>query len=204
MTTVFDDARSYLSAQLGGVDMSAFADDIIRDNVDKVYPDGWHAFQRDYARFHTAQQKVMESLSPVKQKILVEHMTGRRVKEYDEIVTVDQSDLSVKIVVKYATVEYGSRRDKVTAYSTVLYVFSRTEVGAPWSKDTLDIDEAANEGHIKFGTVNTPERHEAIREQVETCYRPGTDRTPLSGWVARAELSHEQAHADETFQKPSK
>lgn len=207
MNDLLADAQRYISAQLGGHDMSQFDLSTIRPLIDQTFPGGWVAYKADYDRFHAMQRQVTEAMSPMKKYAFVTTMTGKRLTEYDEIVTVDVSDdeLTCKIVLSCATVERRSRRDIVTARTLRLYVWSRDTTDTGWGKpDTVELDEATLESHYRWGAINTPERHAAIREQFETCYRPGTDKTPLPGWVARLGVSHEQAHENEAFQAPPK
>lgn len=202
---LLDDARQYLSVQFKQ-DMSDLPEDSVRGCIEKLYSGGWVAYSQDYARFHATQREVLrEVMSPIKRKAYVENLTGKRIKEYDEIISVDKADLEVKILVKRAIVEYGARRDKVTGERVELWVFRRESTDHMWPKaQYIEVETVAQAGFVKFGSINTPEREADKREQVETCYRPGTDKTPLQGWVARAEISWEQAHANEGFQSPIK
>lgn len=201
---IMADARSYLSRKLGGYDFSSFADDVVRGCIESSYPGGWSDFESDFvASLQRAQSRaVSEALSPIKLKARVEYLIGRKLRLYDEIISADLGTDHAKIVVSFATVDYRSRRDIVTARTLTLFVFTRTESG--WHRQIIDTETPEKSESVRFGAINTPERAEAIAEQVETCYRPGSDKSPMQGWVARAEMSWDQAHADEPFQAPSK
>lgn len=205
MQDLLADARQYLSAQFK-TDMSDLPADSVRGCIESIYPGGWHAYKADYQRFTGLQSEVRrEVMSPIKQKALVQHMTGRRLQEYDEIVSLEKSDLETKIVLKLATVDRRSRRDKITAERVVLYVFTRAEVTHMWSPpEMIEVEMEVDFDHHRWGALNTPERHAAIMEQVETCYRPGTHKSPLPGWIARADMSWKEAHEGETFQRPTR
>lgn len=199
-----NDARRYLTERLLGVDMSDLPIDSTVSMVEQLYPGGWAAYRDNYMRFmRDTQREVTEKLSPIKQKALVQHMIGRKLRMYDEIISADFGDTETKIVLRIAQVDYRSRRDVVTGATIQLHVFQRPTPDAKWSHQCIEVDDEVDLQHVRFGAVNTPERDEAIKEQVETCYRPGTHKSPMKGWVARAELSWDQAHADEAFQKPN-
>jgi hypothetical protein len=56
--------------------------------------------------------------------------------------------------------------------------------------------------HVRWGRVATPDWVAIQKEQVETCYRPGTSNTPMDGVIRQAELSHKQYFEGSTFQNP--
>lgn len=204
MSDLMADAKQYLATHFKQ-DMSDLPEDSVRGCIDQLFTGGWVAYQQDYFRFHQTQKAVVEAMSPIKQKAFVEHITGKRLREYDEIVSLDKADTLVKVVIKRRTVNYGTRRDTVTAERVELWIFTRDSRDLTWGKPQfIEVETVAQAEHVKFGSVNTPERHESQMEQVETCYRPGTERTPMRGWVSRAEVSWAKAHEGETFQRPTK
>lgn len=204
MSDLLHDARSFVQSKMGGVDMSGIPEAAVRHAIESLYPGGWTAYEHDYRRFHAATEAALtEVLSPVKRKIKTEQWTERKLRPYDEIVKAEWTDLEVIIVLSVAEVEYGSRRDKVISRHLVLYKWTRSSITDAWTKDSLWVDDRVTEDHHRWGRIRDEERAESDAEQFETCYRPGTDKTPMQGWVARAELSHKQAHEDEVFQKPN-
>ena len=210
MSTTSDlmaDARVYLSRHLGGVDFSGYSNEVIRDCIESAWPGGWSDFESAFMRNVRETQRLAlqstEQLSPIKRKAMVEHYLGRRLKMYDEVVSSEFTPTKVQFVLSLATVDYRSRRDIVTSRRLELHVFTRETEEGRWSHQTIDSESHDLESHVRFGAINTPERDEATKEQVETCYRPGTEKAPMQGWVARAEMSHKQAHATERFQSPS-
>lgn len=200
------DVRSYLSTHFGGVDMSDLPLDSAKSCIDQVYSGGWVAYEADFRRFDATTTVVTEAYSPVKQKIIVEHHIGRRLKMHDEIMHFECTDTTLSFAVSFADVDYRPRRDIVKSRRIELWSFVRTDDTSPFIRNQF-VDcgvLSASEAHVLFGAINTPDRAAAIAEQVETCYRPGTEKTPMQGWVARAEVSHKQAHANETFQRPTR
>jgi hypothetical protein len=185
--------------------MSGYDLNVCRALIDKTFEGGWAAYKADFDRFHQQAKAAVEEFSPMKKYAFVQMMTGKRLTEYDEIINVERAELTVKIVLSKATVERRSRRDIVTSRELQLWVWKRDSTDEGFGKpDMVSFDEALLEQHHRWGAINTPERHAAIREQFETCYRPGTDKTPLPGWIARLGVSHEQAHENEAFQMPPK
>lgn len=194
------DARSYLTGHFGGVDMSDLPLDSVKSCIDQLYTGGWVAYEADFRRFDATTTVTTEAFSPVKQKIIVEHHIGRRLKMHDEILSFECTDTRLAFALSFAKVDYRSRRDVITARRIELWVHERATADDTWGRaQVVEMDTATDEALVLFGAINTPDRAAAIAEQVETCYRPGTEKTPMAGWVARAELSWKQAHADETF-----
>lgn len=207
-TAMMADARSYLSRHLSGTDMSSFDDTVIRSCIESSYPGGWADFESDFMRTMIDTQRAFvrrsTELSPIKKKAMVEHFTRRKLREHDAIISADFGETDMKFVLSRATVDYKSRRDVITARTLELHVFTRPDATSKWSHQMIDTTSEVDDQFIRWGAVNTPERDAVIREQVETCYRPGSEKTPMQGWVARLEVSHKQAHANETFQSPKK
>lgn len=203
---LYADARRYISRNFGDVDMSSLPQDAVRRTVDQLHPGGWQDFEADFMKWNTTTSAVVktEEWSPVKVRIKVAQMLGKRfLKAHDEVKSFSCTDTDIKFVVSIATVDERSRRDIITARTIQLHTFHRDAVGEEWTHDMIDVTEDVREESIRFGSAMTPERYEAMMEQYETCYRPGTSRVPMAGWVARAEMSWRDAHADEDFQTTS-
>jgi len=189
------DAYDFVSSKMGGTDMSSVPFEAIRGAVDHLYEGGWVAYERDFRRATTT----AESYSPIKQKAIVEAMTKIRLREYDSIIKFDfdPDDHATFVVSKATTIDRRARRDIVTERELTLFKFTRSD--GKWLLESISITEAVNEIYHRFGSVNTVARHADKKDQFENCYRPGTSRSPLAGWVARLELSWDQAHANEVF-----
>lgn len=202
--TLKADAYAFVSGQLGGNDLSELPFDAIKKAVEKLYDGGWQAFEAAFNRACGGGAKATEQWSPIKQKAIVEAMTKIRLSEYDEIVkfSLDQQVEATFVVSRASVIDRRARRDIITEREITLYKFVCYPTG--WHKDSVTITESVNEVHHRFGSVNTVTRAADKKEQFENCYRPGTSRTPLQGWVARLELSWKQAHADEVFPIVSK
>jgi len=199
------DARAFVSSKFGGNDMSGVPLAAIRHAVDSLYDGGWIAYERDFARFHTTTAARTEAYSPVKQRAIVSAMTKRRLGDYDEIVNFDLQPLesAIFVVSRASVVDRRASRDIVTEREITLWKFTCTP-GVGWSRDFVTITEAVHEVHTRYGVINTPVRDAEKREQFETCYRPGSERTPLQGWVARLEMSWSQAHENDMPAVPVK
>lgn len=182
--------------------MSDVGLDAIRNAVESLYDGGWTAYVRDFRRFTATAAPKTEQYSPIKQRAIVGAMTRRPLRDYDEIVKFDfnQDAHGTFVVSRPSVIDRRSRRDIITEREITLYKFTRNAEGG-WEWDFISITESVNEVHTRWGTINTLERDRDKRDQFENCYRPGTDRTPLKGWVARLELSWKQAHENEVFPK---
>lgn len=195
------DARAFVTSKFGGNDMSSVPVEAIRAAVEQLYDGGWVAYERDFRRFHNTVSVVeSEPFSPVKQRAIVSAMTKRRLGDYDDIIVFDfdQNDHATFVVSRVTVIDRRARRDIVSEREITLYKFTRSpEVG--WKLESVSITEPVSEIHQRFGTINTVQRERDKKDQYENCYRPGTHKSPLPGWVARLELSWDQAHADEVF-----
>lgn len=191
------DARSYIASTFGGVDMGDVPSVTIRETVDKLFPGGWVAYERDFMRFRRPAAEPANS--PHNLRVTAAALIGKRVLgEYDEVHAFEVTDTTRKLVVSIAIVDRKTRRDIVTARRLQLWTWTRSNPDEAWSKpDKVEMEEAVNEHHIRYGVVNTPDRAASAAEQFETCYRPGSSKAPMAGWIARAQLSWEQAYADD-------
>lgn len=210
-TDLMDDARSFVSAQFGGIDMKDMAEDAIRNAVEKLYHGGWQDFEAAFRRAMsvTSDPIKVEEWSPLKvrikfNRIATTYRYARRLGMHDEVESFSITDTDMKFVISRARVDVKSRRDVITARTIELHSFTRAADSHLWSHDMVDMTTEVHEEVVRFGSVMTPERYAAIMDQYETCYRPGTEKAPMAGYIARAEVSWQQMHADDTFQTPSK
>jgi hypothetical protein len=192
-----DDARSYLSRELHGMDMSEVPDEAVKTCVEKSYEGGWIAYEADYHRVMRVTAKPEVELTPFQKWVKVARIVGGapdrfHLRPHQEVISVDITDDEIKAVVKLARTEERSNRDRVT-FGAKLIVWKRTESGwsAPeavevWTEDTEEI--------VRWGRVRTADWVESQLEQYETCFRPGTHKSPMQGPAARLEITREELH----------
>jgi hypothetical protein len=131
-----------------------------------------------------------------------------RLKPHEEVLKAEITDDRCVAVIAVVEVEMHRSFDKITRKGLKLMVWNHVDSPfAPgkkvWTKpEILIVWDNDSEGLVRlWGESNTPERQRARDLQFEECYRPGTEKTPMKGWVARLEVSHKQAHADEVYPK---
>lgn len=227
---IISDAKSYISSKFVGVPTDDFDDDTVITLIDQLYPGGWADYQLDFRRFEATVVTPEARPSMLKLWSQFQQLAGGSVQRYrrgvhDEVLSVDLTTMEAMIQVH--KVDHRSTRDIITQVGlklltakdavTVWADESPTEE-IVWALKCGDTDRATllarlsvladklpkATTHVRWGRVATPDWVATQREQFETCYRPGGEKTPMQGWVARLELSHEQAHKGEAFQKPVK
>lgn len=176
-------------------------DQFVREFLDKALLGGWAQFVNEYRARIREELRKTAAPSPIMLKARAEYLLGRRLGDYDKIISANlNGDLKRTLSISFATVEQRSRFDRVTARTLAMYVWTRESTEGKWKMDFIEIEEDADEKHYHNpGAVMTADRAAAMREQVELCYRPGTSRAPMDGWVRRLEVSWKEAHAGETF-----
>jgi len=217
--SVYDDARSYLSRTLGGFDMSAFDDATIRRNIEAGFEGGWDAFKADYERFHAPERKDRGQavLTPFQQYVKLRRMVhGQerdfRLKPHEEVLAVEVTDDVARVMIKVVSLDERSRADVIVATGTKFMTFKKFGDSAHmalmgrWKQRPVDVtvywdDEPTVADQHRWGRLRTPERVESDGWQLGTCYRPGTAKSPMDGYVRRMEVSWEEAFADEVGSK---
>lgn len=202
-TDLMADAKAYVADAMQ-CDASIVPDGSVSTFVDKLYPGGWSAYESNFRRFYArVTPKAVEEFSPIKKLAIVQRFTGIRLSEFDQILLFEVTDLNMKFVISRATqIDRRSRRDIVTERTLQLWQINRNSTDEYWGRpDYVESVEAVSESYYRWGVIHTPERDASIREQVETCYRPGTSKTPMQGWIAKLEISWKEAHENEEFPK---
>lgn len=110
-----------------------------------------------------------------------------RVGLFDEIVSISITDTEIKVSLNVSEVKEMSRRLRTTKTGMRLVSYKQNTDNHNWSRpDILTIwdDDCDVPDLILYGQINTPERVADKREQADTCYRPGTSRTPMDKFGA--------------------
>ena len=216
MTDIMDHARKYVADLVPGIDTATIPDDAIRASVDGFYDGGWDAFRR-FWETPLVPEKVRVKTEADHYRELVAIMPYRERQKYrlgihDEVLAFgeswndEESVQTIMAMIRVAEVEVRSRRDHIKSTTTrLLTMTTYVETGIVKVEvfDTPDPEPEIGD-FVRWGRIRDAARVESDTEQLETCYRPGTHKTPLAGWVARLELSWEQAHESEGFQDPIK
>lgn len=197
MSALEDDARSYLSRELGGLDMSAVPFEALKSCIEQSYEGGWIAYEADYHRVMSLTAPPEVELTPFQKWAKVARMIGGsphqfHLRPHQEVVSVDMTDDEIKAVLKIARTEERSQRDIVT-YGVKLIVWHLTESG--WSApESIDVWTEDAQEIVRWGRVRTEDWVASQMDQYETCYRPGTKRSPMQGPAARLEITREELH----------
>lgn len=199
MVSLEDDARSYLSRVLDGLDMSTVPYEKVQACVDQSYDGGWAAFEADFHRVMALDAPKPVELTPFQKWAKLSRMmpweprTTWILRPHQEVLSVTVTDDEVKAVIKIARTDEKSQRDVVT-YGKRLIVWTRIDEER-WSKESIEVwPEDDTEEIVRWGRVRTPDYVASQREQYETCYRPGTHKSPLQGPAARLGVSREEFH----------
>ena len=199
MYSIEDDARDYLSRQLKGMDVSSVPFEAVKSCVAQTYEGGWVAYEADFNRVMSLREKPTPVLTPfqlwAKLPNIVE--TPRSyflLRPHSEVISVDIGDDEIKAVLRIAKVDERAQRDRIS-YGAKLIVWKRDEDGW-WSytPESITVWGSEYEELVRWGRVKTAEWVASQREQYETCYRPGTEKTPMQGPAARLGVSREEFH----------
>lgn len=202
MSALEDDARSYLSRQLGGIDVSEVPFEAVKSCVEKSYEGGWVAFEADFHRVMSITEKPKLPPTPFQlwaklSRIMTwEPRTTFILRPHQEVVSVDMTDDEVKAVLRIARTEERATRDRVT-YGARLIVWKRDADGDWGRSQSIDVWTEEAEEMVRWGRVRTPEYVASQREQFDTCFRPGTHKSPMQGPAARLEITREELHGIE-------
>lgn len=200
-------ARVWLSKHLGGHPVDHFTDDEVRSFVEGAYPGGYAAltdvpapvtFKSGEVPFWAKDRgsHFVRDLpdTPIRQRARVQGLTGFKMPAHAEWVDAKVSTTEIVVHLIVREVKEETRRVKVLREGQRLVRWSRPEGNGYWGRAqelTVWDDDPSYDVHI-FGAIMTPEVAADKREQFETCWRPGTDRTPMQGPAARAEMSWKQ------------
>lgn len=197
--SLLDHARRELSRHLGDVDLSGMPEAGVRSGVNALILGGWQRMAEEYRRDLAAKASAeSDTPSPVQVRLIAAKWLGRRhLREYDEVKDLQVSENRRVLVVSFAVVEHKATFDYVGARVLQINVWTRNPETFDWDLSRTEVINKTEEKHYRaHGAVNTPERDAEQREQVETCYRPGTSSAPMDGWVRRLEVSHKDVHPD--------
>jgi hypothetical protein len=164
--------------------------------VEKSYEGGWAAFEADYHRVMDITAKPEPKLTPFQMWAKLPNIVGGprdrwMLRPHEEVESVVMTDTEIKAVLTIAKIEERAQRDRVT-FGKRLIVWTRTDDG--WHRESIDAwGEDAHE-IVRWGRVRTPDYVASQREQYETCYRPGTKKSPLQGPAARLGVTREEFH----------
>jgi len=211
---LYADARHFIGKHFGGADMSSLPKERVREVMDSIHPDGWEGYATDYESFverasagdRTRPDEIpWELRSPIqKWAALRRHVHGTAhdfwIKPHTEVINVELGDEISHAALRIADYTEGARRDKIHRYGIKLMTWKVISTSERWGKvwgkpETLIVwqDEAPTE-YARWGAVNTPERHASKTEQYDTCYRPGTHKSPMQGPAARLGVTREEFH----------
>lgn len=205
-------ARVWLSRFLGGSDVSHFSDDEVVAFVEKAHPGGVAdladvpqvtTYSSDSVPFWAKDRDPSASRelpdTPIRQRARAMSMFRYRMPAHADWVDAKFSPTEVIIHLIVREVDVRSRRVKVVREGQRLVRWSRPAEGMMWGRaDELTVwsDDPSYDVHL-FGSIMTPEVHADKTEQWETCYRPGTERTPMQGPASRAGVSRKEYWGDE-------
>lgn len=205
-------ARQYVQQFLGGMDISSLDDLTVIDFIKTSYPGGAEAFDERYPLAHMEHSWLSDKPRPVttmQRRARAQRMTGFRVKPHEEVIDVEfdagddeyYKSESIKVLMSVVDSEERGRRTRINRSGKKLMEFHRT--GLIWvlkHQITVWDDDVTFDFH-KWGRISTIEYTASQREQFQTCYRPGTSRTPLQGPAARLGISDKEYWSNETYPK---
>lgn len=195
--TLEDDARSYLSRTLSGMDVSSVPFEAVVACIESSYEGGWTAYVADYNRVMQVTAKPEPVLTPFQKWAKLPSIIGGPrmrwiLRPYEEVQSVDIGDDEVKAVLRIARTKERTMRDEVT-YGMRLIVWTLDESGN-WKRESIDVWGEDAEEVVRWGRVRTEDWVESQKDQYETCYRPGTKKSPLQGPAARLGVTREEFH----------
>jgi hypothetical protein len=195
--TLEDDARSYLSRTLHGMDVSSVPFEAVVGCIESSYEGGWAAYKADYERVMQVAAKPKPVLTPFQKWVKLSRMIGGspqfwHLRPHQEVQSVEVNDHEAKAVIKLARTKETASRD-VVQYGYKLIAWKRTDNG--WSApEDIEVWTEVAEEIVRWGRVRTEDWVESQKEQFETCFRPGTHKSPMQGPAARLEVSREEFH----------
>lgn len=197
--SIFDHGRRYISDVLRGMDTSDLEDDLVIELVDKHYISGWKGFSKFWSEIPGTTKPAAQLTDKQRFLQLRERVTSQlhpggiwHLGQYDEVLCYTEKADVTQVCLCVATVEERSRQDVIVSTVTRFITVDHTS-GKYDYKDYADPEPQLSTTH-RWGRLRDAERVESDSWQLETCYRPGTSKTPMKGWIARLELSWEQAH----------
>jgi len=215
---LYDDARSYLSRHFG-VDLKGTPEDAVQTAVEALYEGGWTAYKLDFERFmQKASAAVAQTtLTPLQRFAKMRALVGGsvqvfRLKLHEEVVNVTVSADEAVAVIRTCSVETRRSRDKITSIGLKKITYHKGDYQLPdgstrkvWTtKPRIEtVAMPVNEDVLTWGRAWTADRIAEDLWQAETCYRPGTDTSPMDGPIRKLEISHKEAFKDERFQNPT-
>jgi hypothetical protein len=211
------DARDYVSKSFG-IDVQEVPDESIVVCIEQVYESGWEGYKADYERFlapiraaQKAHQTPIQQFAKMRAKV-AGSIQVFRLKLHEEVVSVTMTDDRCEAVIRTCEVESRRSRDRLTEIGLKKITYVKMDYELPgggsikvWSRPVIEVVSIpTSEDILTWGRAWTAERLADLEWQTDTCFRPGTDQTPMDGPIRKLEISHEQAFAGEEFQDPGK
>lgn len=197
--TLMDEARDYLSGYLKGLPVDSIDDASVQAGVGQIYPGGWAAFRESYERAYRTSPARVSAPSPVQQWARLRARIGGHphdfhLRPHTDVLQVKIGDDVCMAALRIAEFTEGPRRDVVHRYGIKIMTWTRGMYSFGRAKSVIMWEDEAPSEFARWGSVNTPERHEDKMDQYETCYRPGTEKRPMQGPAARLGVTREELH----------
>jgi hypothetical protein len=209
MSDLYDDARSYLSRHFPGVDLKDVPEDSVQACIEKLYEGGWPAYIADFERFMGRHEDMLKSVRTPLQEfarmrgLVAGSMQVFRLKLHEEVVDVSISDDLCVATIRTCKVETRRSRDRITEIGLKRITYKRASDGL-WQRPEVEtVAVPVTDDYLTWGRAWTAARVAEDVWQQQTCYRPGTDASPMDGPIRKLEISHEEAFENETFQNPT-
>jgi hypothetical protein len=188
--TLYGVARQFVAVEFEMDDTSRFPDSKIRLIVEKLWDGGWQGFAEFNGFKVSPARDTHIPQTDTARLAMISGLTRRtfRIGLLDEIVTFSIKKESMILVTKCHEIQEWRSRIRVLKQGIRRYAWEK--VNDQWvmiedfPNEKWDDDVHPYEVVGQYGQVMTPERYEEHVDQVETCYRPGTSRSPMDGYAA--------------------
>ena len=178
------EARMMLDREMSAVNWHEFSDQEVRDFVDAMWDGGWDA----WVEFSTGRKPKDDKLTALQALAHVQDVLGKRINIglLDVIEDYLITDEEMVLVIDYYETDEYHNRLRATKHATKMVGWKLKDGVWKQKRTVMSWDEDFESFQVvgQYGRVTTRERYNDQLDQVETCYRPGTNKTPMDGWAA--------------------
>lgn len=179
--SAYTEARLMLDREMSAVNWHEFSDQEVRDFVDAMWTGGWDA----WVEFSTGRKPKDPQMTALQALAHVQDTLGRRINIglLDVIEDYLITDKEMVLVIDYYETSESKNRLRATAHATKMLGWKLKDGVWHQKKTVMAWDEDFESFQVvgQYGRVTTTDVYNDRVWQEQTCYRPGTSRTPMDG-----------------------